>query len=200
MQMRPNFVPLADVRELRTRFLEKELAYALSYEYKLWAGAVYAPLPKTLRLRLRPSGPEEARVFHVLGDDRVPGLDEKGHDVPTDFDVAGVDEVIVGSEGSSALSMEGRMIFQARRDMTDNELIRIAVSYEGALMLPEPITMKDFTPTMKEPIRAKAYVVPFFETTHPRYHWLTEQASIGFGTWTLDKDVVTASFDVYAAE
>jgi len=85
-------------------------------------------------------------------------------------------------------------------ERTDGEAIRIAVTYDGLLQLPDPLTMKDLHHKAKKAVAASAYVIPFFETDHPKYHWLSEQASVAFGTWRLENGVVTASYDVYSAD
>ena len=65
---------------------------------------------------------------------------------------------------------------------------------------PNPPRSGNLDPRSARVVRANAFVTTFFETTHPKYHWLTEQACIAFGTWELGAGIVNASFDVYCAE
>jgi hypothetical protein len=220
-----------DLRALRTTFLDKQLAYALSYAYKISCVSSYMPGEVTVRLSFdaapwRPQRNDEqlkdrisrlsvtdadlknenlnnARVFHVLGDQRVPGLDQLGHEVPVGFHVRGLDESvalrqIIDEEAEiSAGFIAGRMVLVSPHDKIDGEQLRIPVTYDGTLQLKEPF---DTTSSSTGDVSASAFVVPFFETTHPKYHWLTENACLAFGEWKLSKGVVTASFDVYSAQ
>ncbi len=191
---------LPDLRVVRTSFLDKQLAYAFSYEYTLDCYGVYASSPSTTRLSLRPGREGSAKVFHVLRDDRVPGIDGLGHDIPAQFHVTGLDESAFGWVHATSGTLEGRMVLESPTEKTDNDFIRISVTYGGALQLPDSLKMIDIDPDATKAICASAFVIPFFETTHPKYHWLTEQACLAFGTWQLRKRTVTASFDVYCAE
>jgi hypothetical protein len=142
-------------------------------------------------------------VFHVLGDQRVPGPDGTGSETPRGFDVRGLDENVALHEIEedelelSAGSISGRMVWVPPKRTRETEAQQIAVSYDGTIQLTEGIQLPVEHAT--KTVRATAFVVPFFETKHPKFHWLTESAFIAFGTWELLEGVVKASFDVYAA-
>ena|ERR1700690_933549 len=209
--------PLPDLRELRTTFLGKQLAYALSYEYTLQHVRRGPPADGSVQLRLHADPPDRSSgdvvnrerdtVFHVLGGDRVPGLDNLGRDVPKSFKIRSANESVTFYAPAdqnrlvdvSSGAIKGRMILEAPRP-TDVEPLSICMAYDGTLQLLEAVNLdKTEGGVPRETVRASAFIVPFFETLHPKYHWLTENACIAFGTWELDGGVVAASFDVYCA-
>jgi Protein of unknown function (DUF3237) len=206
-----------DLREVRTTFLDKQVAYALSYGYELdhigssrpeRTGEKHPSLGESLRLRLKAR--EQGEVFHVLGGDRVAGLDETGRDVPIAFKLRGLEEAVVLSGAGNAPTVssarvEGRMVLEAPDggDKTSREPVRISVTYDGVLRFERPVVLGDILAknAAKETLRASAFVTPFFETIHPKYHWLVENVCIAYGTWELDgRGGVKASFDVYSVE
>jgi Protein of unknown function (DUF3237) len=263
---------LPDLRALRTTFLQKQLAYAMSYQYEVACASSYMPGNLNVRLALdtTPRAPPETSeaygslVFHVIGDERVPGLDGLGYEVPVRFGIRGLDESvalyefekIVGpgtttrdakktsntddgaakparqkssdgvakpdrratkegsAEGDTAavetrvdesesgeLSygiINGRMVLFSDENRIDGEQLSISVTYDGMLQPKETITTTTFDPADGKMV-LRAFVIPFFETRHPKYHWLTESACLAFGTWELANGVVKATFDVYLA-
>ena len=201
-----------DLRSVRTEFFGKDLSYALSFEYNLQYEGPGVPNERSVRLLVaRPKPPHHVvgTVFHVLGVDRVPGLDKRGRDVPLNYRLSGRDETLVlRAEKKQAVGLvwsfatfDGRMMLDAGDgdEKTDDEPIRISLSYDGTLQLLEPIRIEEVVPKLQRTIVASAFASVFFETTHPKYHWLTENACIAYGTWALDeKGKIAASFDVYA--
>jgi hypothetical protein len=216
-----------DLRALRTVFLEKKLAYALSYSYEstcvdIRRNASFAD-PDLARTLLDASVLFPARglfgdahhVFNVLGATRVPGLDGSGRDVPVNFSIEGHQEDVVlrvsrDSKGHLEIGAgsvaSGRMVLvaPAKGDRLDGEPAKIGVTYDGVVRLEDPIALGqigEINDVGNHALRARAYVTLFFETTHPKYHWLTENAFIAFGTWEFDNRTsrMKSSFDVYAA-
>ena len=233
--METSWQMLPDLRALRTTFFRRQLAYAMSYEYSVKCASSHASGNLTVQLGLdtsplRPARGKkrlfvdkadhsakelsQSRVFHVLGDQRVPGLDGLGHEVPAGFYIRGLDESVAlhefedesSTDGKSDDenseisygSIEGRMVLVAKEEKADGDALRIAVTYEGTLQPTEPIRTSGVDHA-KGVVVASAFVIPFFETLHPKYHWLTENACLAFGTWNLREGIVTASFDVYCA-
>ncbi len=219
-----------DLRDLRTRFLDKQLAYALSFQYRHLhvANRVHELVRdnKDTRSLRRELEVKHGEVFHVFDDDRVAGLDRTGRDVPRSFTILGLQETLTLTESAkpglaSSAIVEGRMLFEApptsdaprestyaeigplaprtaHAEMSDGLPVRISVSYDGVLRFEEPVALDSFP---KNPARASGYIVPLFEAIHPRYHWLTENVCIAYGTWELDAaGAVAASFDVYSVE
>jgi Protein of unknown function (DUF3237) len=207
-QINPPSMLLPDLRELRTTFLERRLAYALSFSYGPMISTLFTSSAQRLALRVSAplAGPDQGQVFHALGDDRVPGLDARGHDLPVGFRVRGVTETVglrwQQSEGGSGESwsgsVEGRLLLQQPLEDPEREPLRISVTYDGTLQLEESIRQSGAGAPQRD-LRARAYITPFFETDHPRYHWLCETASIAFGTWEVKDGSASASFDVYSA-
>jgi len=214
--------PPLDLRSIRTSFLDKGIAYALSFGFTLESTGLVRKDERSLQLGLRapPSPGANDVVFHVLGGDRVPGLDKKGRDLPAGFVVKPLDATILfHAQQDPSLapledqelvfaSLQGRLTFEAtpsdartRGEKTDGEPIRISVSYDGTIQPRETTTFAALKLPPAQAIRASAFVAPFFETTHPKYHWLTENACIAYGTWALEESgAIVASFDVYTVE
>jgi hypothetical protein len=207
-----------DLRALRTTFLEKQLSYALSFEYEsectdIRPHVVHPGEESSMHFPARTLHVDKSHVFTVRGVTRVPGLDGLGHDVPSDFRIGTHQEDVflrVSRDSKERLEVAGGSIASGRMvlvapvggDKKDGEVAKISVTYDGTLRLEDAIAMKqveDLRKVGEHPLRAQAYVTPFFETTHPKYHWLTENACIAFGTWEFANNRVTASFDVYAA-
>ena len=126
---------LPDLREVRTRFLPKMSAYALSYSYALNGKALYEVGKTTALLRLAsPTSdaskskvafpahplPSAGHVFNVLRNARVPGLDGGGYQTPVDFRVCSASESVTWREADHRTAaaevmgdLEGRMTFEA---------------------------------------------------------------------------------------
>lgn len=211
-----------DLRSIRTSFLDKGIAYALSFGFTLECTGIVRKDARSLQLALKvPTSPgANDVVFHVLGGDRVPGLDKNGRDLPAWFLVKALDATILlhadkdlpsTSPDDRELvfaSLRGRLTFEAaqadgrmRGEKTDGEPIRISVSYDGTLQPQETVAFSALKLPIAQAMRAGAFIAPFFETTHPKYHWLTENACIAYGTWALEESgAIVASFDVYTVE
>jgi hypothetical protein len=193
-----------DLRELRTTFLDKRTTYALSFSYGPAACVAFKPARERSALRSDSSQLKDSAVFDVLGNDRVPGLDGRGHDTPVGFKVCGLSEAVNwhwrdtpnGLQELWSGTLEGRMVFESPHD-DESQRIRIAVTYQGTLQLVDSVRAgnEQAIPTSLE---ANAFITTFFETDHPRYHWLSQSASLGFGKWAKATDRVSASFDVYS--
>jgi hypothetical protein len=185
-----------DLRSLRKHFLDKKLAYACSYEHTLsFDGDGVRIVPGGLRLRPVQKAPKAGRVFHVFDHQWVPGLDGRAHDVPEGEIEQMVDSILVRegenvAERWSVGTIEGRMTLR-----TSDEIV-IPATYSGTVQLAAYVDPCH----IPEAIAGKAFVIPIFDASHPKYHWLTEQACIAFGIWELRDNHVKASFDVYLVE
>jgi hypothetical protein len=217
---------LPDLREVRTRFLPKMTAYALSYGYALKGKALYEVGKTTALLRLAsPTSdaseckvafpahrlPSAGHVFNVLRNARVPGLDGGGYQTPVDFRVCSASESVTWREADRRTAaaevmgdLEGRMTFEAGdspKKSKDRPPIRISVTYEGTIQLPSGTTWLDLS--QPKTLEGNAFITTFFEITLADFRWLTQNGSIAFGTWRLKntpkvEDIeVEASFDVY---
>jgi hypothetical protein len=242
--MRAGTPLLFDLRALRTRFLDKKLAYALSYSYGMtfagWRASSQVTREGAGRaaLRMAFSRPRTAlghpksscgQSFHVLGSDRVPGIDGLGHDVPIGFRVASLLERVTFDDvdpfwshaagqapattafGCTRTIVNGRFLLttpfakrspgvagpRVPQESLDGGPLRIAVTYDGTLLPDTELGAADDSPP--KAFSARAFMNVFFDTAHPKYHWLTESACFAFGTWRLREDhTVRASFDIYS--
>jgi hypothetical protein len=184
----------------RRYLFEKNLLYLLSYDANVretarafvpGGGAIEWTANKTAAGdsahggRARPSaGP----AYHVLDDDRIDENDSiTGHVIEIH------DRIVIPADERIA-TLEGTVII----DTSDRAVL--AGHYRGSLVL-GPLGGDRFAPGGDENklLRIKTLVIFRFETTFPKYKWITERLCAGFGFIEVGGGIVrTLSFDLYA--
>jgi hypothetical protein len=213
-----------DLREVRKQFINKQMAYACSYDPELffdWAVGIKVaeglrvtlgqrvkadsrakvePLASTGTPAVVPHSQPEylpiGNIFHVLDAISVTGVDQRNHDCPVGK-IEHIDESILFRSDSAVGVLEGRMTF-----VTDDKAT-IDATYKGVLHFREPPLV---AVESKRILEAGAWVVPLFVTTDSRYRWLADRACAAFGTWVAEVEPrvgpstrkVTARLDVYS--
>jgi hypothetical protein len=186
-----------DLRILRTEFFEKKRAYACSFDSAM---RIVAEPRSASEVRVR-STSVFGSVFHVFGDRRVPGLDGRGYDCPLGA-LTTLDETTTFQIDGSVGSIEGRMV------ITTADAVVINAIYDGTLHVPGHLVV---LASGGAEVVGKTFLALHFETSHPKYHWLTEHAAVAFGTWTLHPEIeaerkageprrALARYDVYNAD
>jgi hypothetical protein len=152
-------------------------------------------VPAGLRVPLQTSE-NAGSVFHVLDALSVQGVDGHAHDCPTGT-IERVDESIVFPSDVAVGIVEGRMTLRTADDVV------IDVPYSGVLQLDAHPSVLFAGPDGDR--TGRLFLTARFETLHPKYHWLSENTCLAFGTWKADRTGasggrrVRAKLDVYAA-
>jgi hypothetical protein len=208
----------------RRYLLDKRLVYLFSYDLPLAAGGdefVFMPVPGGARLetflkypteverqkaeqarlsRLRQTRPGRAQpvaetaeipfapwsVYHVQDDITVEGNDAvSGHvQVSRDAVSLGRNERFGSIEGSLVIVTEDDAVIDSR--------------YRGSLAV-GALGIGHFDDIPSEPTRARVFITPRFETSYPKYKWLTERQCAGFGVVDIvNGGACRATFDIYA--
>jgi hypothetical protein len=189
-----------DLQSVRKQFVGKTMNYACSYDPELWFdldGGTVMAVSGGMRLtmmrrrretrtednRLKVEPPEPiGRVFHVLDSISVAGVDERKHDCPLGT-IDHVQESVFFPDRSAVGFIEGRL-----QVITDDKA-SIDVTYSGILRFrSSPLAIlsangEKGNDVESDGIEAGAWIVPFFVTSHTRYHWLSEHTCAAFGTW-----------------
>jgi hypothetical protein len=167
----------------RRYLFDKALTYLFSYDLAL----EQAPLMPTtggvgFTLGLDRQGPREEHfepqlVYHVLDEQRVENNDAITGTVEWFSDQAFVpyDERVGSVQGSIVIRTEDNALIDSR--------------YTGSLSL-GALRLWHFDPPdgagerRPRTSRAKVFITPRFETSYPKYRWLTERQCAAFGWWT----------------
>jgi hypothetical protein len=198
----------------RSYFYDKQIAYAFSYELRLKAYLDHAAVvPGGLRVaaqRIRqpgegaPSG--QCCFFHVLAEDSLRWVDGRKYDLPVGR-VRDARETIVFRDAEGMAQVDGQII------LATSDLVPVSVQYKGVLCLAPSPDASSFH--IHPSFRGRGQVTLAFETTSPRYRWLTEHMFIAFGEVSFEgrkgrpatKDrpselyrPVNSSFDVYITD
>jgi hypothetical protein len=190
-----------DLRTARRQFFDRKIRYACSYDPQLGFDLDAAMVvPGGVRLTVgqrRRSGASTpiGSVFHVLDAFSVEGVDDRKHNCPLG-DIADVRESILLRDDNGVADVEGRMSIETR------DHAAIEVSYGGKLRFRAHANSVLAT---QETLRGGAWLALRFVTTDTRYHWLSENACVAFGTWTAEAVAgsatrnVVMNLDVYSA-
>jgi hypothetical protein len=130
-------------------------------------------------------------VYHVLDDITVEGNDAVTGAVRTNRDA------IFLPTGEKFGSIEGSVVIETDDDAIIDSRYRgcLSVGTLGVGHLQEASTPS----ACKNPTRAKLFIAPHFETSYPKYKWLTARQCAGFGIVEFcDGKAVKATIDIYA--
>ena len=183
--------------EIRDYFLERDLRYVFSYSLELrMAREEIGLVPGGVRVNIFASGGE---VYQVLNE-RAPWAEGniRGKVLPGAADWAFLREDDVGVPNAS-------MAFKT----TDGAYVES--HYSGVFLLGpggyrELLRERDsagkrvkLLGTWDKPFFANLYVTPTYETSHPRYEWLTKLQCVGYGKIKIVQGIATeVTVDVYA--
>jgi Protein of unknown function (DUF3237) len=212
------------IKTLRSKFYEKKLAYACSFDSKralLLSRIGLGPGGFRTSLQPRPDwrGPA-GELFHVLDALTVPGVDGAKHECPTG-EIESIEESICFEPDRLRAHVQGRAAFEVTgrgSGAKSRAEPRIYMTYTGSLRfrsVPSSLfhgfpdrTAAHAREADREADRvvASAWIVPSFSTEDSRYKWLGQVGCVAFGTWTAEpreespivQDVTTA-IDIYAA-
>ncbi len=213
------------IKTLRSKFYEKKLAYACSYDSKralllsrigLGPGSLRTSLHDRPELRGRLAG----ELFHVLDALTVPGVDGAKHECPT-AEIESLEESVSFEPDRLRASVQGRASFKLTGRGLGNAKSReprIYMTYTGSLRFRSvPASLFERIPDPAAPparksdreahrVVATAWIVPTFSTEDSRYKWLGQVGCVAFGTWTAEPrdespivQNVTTAIDIYAA-
>lgn len=180
--------------QIRNYFLERDLRYVFSYTLELEMNyEEIGPVPGGARVNIFTKG---GQLFQVLNE-RSPWAENniRGQAIAggTDWAFLGDDDV-------------GRVNVRAAFKTEDNAYIE--AHYRGVFLLGpggyrELLRKRDPAEdpfgTWEKPVLVPVYITPTFETSHPRYEWLTKLQCVGFGRVKIvEGRAREATFDIYA--
>jgi len=143
---------------------------------------------KAEKKRAAARDPAPFLVYHVLDDISV-----EGNDAITGAVRMSRDWVFLPS-GDKYGSIEGSLVIE-----TDDDAV-IDSRYKGCLAVGS-LGVGHFGDSTAElgATRAKLFIAPRFETSYPKYKWLTERQCAGFGIVDIENGMaVRATMDIYA--
>jgi hypothetical protein len=179
--------------QTRNHFLDRDLRYVFSYTVDLaMTYEEIGPVPGGVRVNISANGGE---MFQVLNE-RSPWAENniRGKVLP-----GGTDWAFLGDDDIGRVNV--RLAFR-----TDDNAY-IGARYGGVFMLGPGgyrEMLRDRKPedrpgTFEKPVSVKVFVTPPFETSHPRYQWLTKLQCVGFGRVNIVQGAAReGTFDVYA--
>lgn len=183
--------------ELRNYFLERDLRYVFSYSVELRMRREEIGLvPGGVRVNIFASGGE---VYQVLNE-RAPWAEGniRGKILPGGADFAFLREDDIGMVNACLAfrSSDGAYVESRYTGMFPlgpggyREMLR---GYDSR---GEPVKLLG---TREKPFIARLFVTPTFQTSHPRYQWLTKIQGVGYGQIKIiDGEAKEVTVDVYA--
>jgi hypothetical protein len=184
----------------RTYFLDKRLSYVFSLDLHLCMPLQSAgPVGKKLRLRIEglDDGEENtSSTYHVLDDDLVTCSDGSAHEVLLARAVQVDDWILLGPD--SIGDLDGRLLLES------HDGAKIDVHYTGVMKLAGPAAELANPRRGEKKMEGTAFIATRYETSSPKYRWLTQGQLIGFGRVKAGPVVESASrldfkFDLYSA-
>ncbi len=200
-----------DLQSVRTRFFERKVQYACSYDAALAFGVNDLTLiPGGIRVQPQ-RRPAEAgapaafgHVFHVLDALSVMGTDGLKHDCPVGtIEDAWESLTFVLRDGARGPVSTGMATVEGRMTLKTKDRATIDVRYDGVLRFPPSVAtaLLGFEPDARA-LACGAWVVPRFDTSDSRYGWLGDRACVAFGRWVAEPEgarrAVSARYDVYS--
>lgn len=177
----------------RTNLFDRDLLYLFSYDADLeMRRDEIGFVPGGLRVNVV-AKPNETRVYHVAREKSTLGFQTVQGTVTW-----GLDRALIRNDNIGVLDVQ-LMI------RTDDGAVIYSV-YDGIFAAGprgyrKLISKKPVMGTESRPFTAPVFISPRYETSSPKYRWLTQYQCVGFGQVEIIKSTVrSASFDIYAMD
>ncbi len=178
----------------RNYFLDKDLRYVVSFTAELdMKYEEIGPVPGGARVNIFAKGGE---LFQVLNE-RSPWAENniRGQIVPggTDYAFLGNDDI-----GRADVRLAFRTDDNAFIEARYGGVFELGPGGYREILRKVPANEKPVG-TWDEPFVIKVYIAPTFQTSHPRYTWLTKIQCVGFGKVNIvEGRAREGTFDIYA--
>jgi hypothetical protein len=180
--------------KLRRSFIDRDLLYLFSYDANLEKGREELGfVPGGFRANVF-TQVKDSRVYQVMQEQGVEGVKpfsgvlQYGADwvvLREDIDIGAIDvRLVIRTDDGATIHVKYQGVFPA-----------------GPRGFRRLVSEKPKLGSELEPAEVNLVVTPSFETSDPRYSWLTEYQCVAFGKVNLIRSLVRqASFDVYAMD